>query len=614
MSASDAHLSGPVLRGRFLWHASRGSLLAAAVASTVAGGCLLAVAYHAASGGARPFLLLWASLVLMFGPAAGLLVGRDDAVRPAALTLLAFASALPKLLRSPGRPVFSDEYAHMREVVNMTEGWDVFVSNTMVLMASEFPGMHRAVASWSVGLGSDPWVTAQAVVTLAHASLLLAVFFLVRLFASARSAGVATVVYASNPSFLLFSMQVAYESFALPLAVWSLLFALMALQSSVRSHRAAFAGLALLLGSAVLVSHHLSALMLASTLLVVLLLELACGGRARRVALVALAAASAAAAYFWLSPVLAQLAAYLAPSLRLTTSQMRRPFAGSGLPVLEQTAGLLLPFAVAAVALWAAGRLFRAGAWRSVPPPGVAVASLTVLLLASFPLSLLDAAAEGARRSWSWSYLGFALLVALALDSPTCASPAPGPARRSMRTLSAAAAGVVLVVGGVAASQNELYRLPGPWLSGADARSAAPEVWAVAEVISAVAQPGDTLLADRYVRGPIVISSPVVALSPSHSWPVWDVVFEDDPDPELLGRLSRAVRFVIVDVRMGDRPPAGGFWFNRHEPPGSRLSPLGMGNLDRVGVRIAHVGPYVVWDLWSERAPSLGHGPGREGS
>lgn len=599
-SADSAVVTGSVSPPELL-RSRRTLVLASSALAAAAGGGLLAVTYHISAAGGRPFLLLWVSLLLLFGPAVAILVGRDDTLRPAALMLLAATSSLPKVLRSPGRPVFSDEYAHLREVVNITEGWGLYVSNTLVLMASEFPGMHRAVASWSLALGSGTWVTAQTVVATAHASLLFAVFFLVRQFASSRSAGVATVLYASNPSFLLFSMQVAYESFALPLAVWSLAFALLSLKEPTRLRRLVWVGAALLLGAAVLVSHHLSALMLASTLLAVLVLELAYGAQGRRLALLAFAGVSGVAAYFWLAPVLAPLAAYLGPSLRLTTSQARRPFAGSGLPVLEQVAGVLLPFVVAVAAVWAVWRLWRSGARHLVPAPAVAVSSLTALLLVSFPLSLLDAAAEGARRSWGWTYLGFALLVALALDSPASLYRLRGGFTEPLRRAAIALAAFTLTVGGVAASQNELYRLPGPWLSGADARAAAPEVWAVVDALGSVAAPGDTLLADRYVRGPIVISLPVVALSPSPSWPVWDVVFEDELDPELLGRLSRAVRFVILDMRMADRAPAGGFWFNRHEPVGSVLSPYAAGRLDSVGVRVAHVGPYVVWDLWPAR-------------
>lgn len=570
----------------------------AAAALAGVGAVLLAFTYQVASAGGRPFALLWVAFALLFVPAGWLLTRSGDGPRIPALALLTFASALPKLLRSPSRPVFSDEFAHMREVVNLTEGWDLFVSNSMVRMASEFPGMHRAVANVALTLGIEAWPAAVSVVGVAHGLLLFGVFTLAGRFVSPRAAGVAALVYATNPSFLLFDMQVAYESFALPLAVWALLAGVLAVQATRPVARVGFWSVATLLASAVLVSHHLSAIMLAAVLLLTIGGSVTTGRRltARGAGVTGVTAgvlAGVPVLALWLvaRPLFDQLYDYLSPSLRLISSPTRRPFEGSSLPMVEQVFGIALPVVLLGLGWWAVWRLRDTGAWWRLPPVAIGLSTVALLLPVSFPLLLLSASAEGARRSWAWSYLGLAVLVALAIDTLDRAD------RPRVRAVVAIGCASVLLIGGVAVSQNETYRLPGQWQSALDARAHPGEVWLVAEAIAPLVEWGDRVLADRYVRGPIALAAPVEILTPSDSAPLWDVLFVEDPAAGSAKLLVDNVRFVVVDVRMGDRPPTGGFWFNRHEPPGARLVPGAFDQLDILGDRVVAAGPYIVWQL-----------------
>jgi hypothetical protein len=535
-------------------------------------------------------------MALLLAPSA-LLLGAartPPGLRLFALGLLAGVSAVPKVLRSPSRPVFSDEFAHLRESVNLVEGWGLFESNALVRMASEFPGMHAAVAALAETLALPVWPVAQATVAVTHLLLVWAVFALVSQFASLRAAGVATLVYATNPSFLLFNMQVAYESFALPLALWVLVAVTAALRLPSGWARRGLWAAATVLAATVVVSHHLSTLGLAVSLLLV------AGGVWRRDGLSAaapvatLAAATVAGFAGWVASGQVALGGYLAPSVRVATSAVRRPFGGSQLPVVEQAAGLVLPGVLVTLAGWALWWLWRSKTLSRLTGPAAGLSLLTAGLFASMPLVLVASAAEGARRSWAWGYLGLAVLAAVALDA---AADRPRTRWTPVRATGAVAAALLLMVGGVAVSLDERYRLPGPVQTGADARSFSLEAWQLAEVLAPQVRSGDRLLADRYVRGPLVVSAPLVAVSPSAAYPVWDPLLSEEPGPDMLWLMARTVDLVVVDVRMGDRRPPAGFWFNRGEPADSSLAPQALARLDCLGVRVASAGPYLVWRL-----------------
>src|SRR4051812_25103020 len=90
-------------------------VLGAAVPAVV----LLVVAYNMAerNGGLRTFHVFWAGVLCFLVPAAIFLLGTRGvrAERQAVVAALGVFLFLPKLLRSPGRPVYYDELAHWRQ-------------------------------------------------------------------------------------------------------------------------------------------------------------------------------------------------------------------------------------------------------------------------------------------------------------------------------------------------------------------------------------------------------------------------------------------------------------------------------------------------------------------
>lgn len=581
---------------------------AAATAAAAAGTWLLAAAYTSAAAGVRTHLTSWAALLLMFAPSTWLLIRREDGGRMYGLGLLSALSAAPRLLRSGGTTVYSDEWAHLREVADIVNGWDMGLSNSMVRMASEFRGLHHAAAGIAAATGTSGWTAGMLAVSAAHTIAVPAVYMLVRRHASARAAGLAAFIYATNPSYLIFHMQMAYESYALPLALVTLLLLQQAAVDGRTRIRIAAGTAAAVTAAGVAVSHHLTFLFLTLTVAGAAAVRMArrygpAGVMAFGAAAgIAAAVAVAAAGQTGGAGLAGSLWAYLSPALEIISSRPRAPFGGSQLPWYEIAAGMTLPAVVLTAAVWSA--VSMRGLWPAGPAGHIAVgvSLLTLTLPVSFPLALVEASAEGARRSWAWGYLGASMLIGLAYGTalrfrPEAQEQREGRLKRSVHSAALIAPLLVMAVGGVAVGMNENYRMPGPWATGADGRTYNDEVRLVAEHVAAAAGPGDRVLADRYMTGPIAVSAPVEAIAPSDANPLWNVMFLEEPSEEDLARLAGQVRFIVVDRRMADRAAGQGFWYNRGEPAGSRLHPDAGIRLSRIADRTAEIGNYTVWTV-----------------
>ena len=99
--------------------------------------------------------------------------------------------------------------------------------------------------------------------------------------------------------------------------------------------------------------------------------------------------------------------------------------------------------------------------------------------------------AEGARRSWAFTYVGIALIGAAVVQKRQNA----GPARWQRPATLAVAA--ILLMGNVGGGLNDPYRFPGPFRWGTDTNSASAEARTVAEALTREAGPVRAV-ADRY--------------------------------------------------------------------------------------------------------------------
>jgi hypothetical protein len=562
-------------------------------AAGAAGAAFIVASYRAAEWQhGSPFPLFWVGLLLFAVPAIAVAGRRDlsPSTRLGVLVGYAAFTYLPKLLRNPDGPLYHDEFAHWRQSRGILLDGRLFEANPIVRVIGDFPGLHATVASIAALTHLPVWPAALIVLVIAHVLVVLGVAVLAAdLWGDPRVAAVAAVIYSLNSSFLYFDTQFGYESLAIPLLIWTLVTLLRALRAVSRPVRLGWSALTLLLAGATIATHHLTALWLIGIMLLISTVHTVRSWRAAATATAwALTGATAALVAAWLVWVSPRTAGYLDPYFGQALDQAagmagkhgsgsRELFSQSIAPWWERSAAFVAPpIALAGMAL-ATYRLWRDRSGGLVDR----CARLSLLILGSlyFPAALLiltPSGAEGARRSWAFSYLGIALVVA----------PAVGAVLDRFRRSGALVLTVatVLLVGNVAAGMNPSYRFPGPPVFGSDTRAASPEMLAAAAWLRRTQGRDLRIVADRYsglIFGSYGEENPVTG---SGAFPTYDLYLAQPgrPMPRLLLTQLESWRFgyLVVDRRMALEVPDIKIYFETNEPiphddrPGFTLAQL----------------------------------------
>jgi hypothetical protein len=125
-----------------------------------------------------------------------------------------------------------------------------------------------------------------------------------------------------------------------------------------------------------------------------------------------------------------------------------------------------------------------------------------------------------------------------------------------------------MYVGSAALGTNISARFPGSPQVGDDARSVSREGGAVAAWMAEHAPVDSHVMADRYVSQQVDSVGRMATLSPSPTFPLWELYMSAEPvrRPVLRQVLDADVRYFVVDSRMVTTPPRMGFWFTRNDP------------------------------------------------
>lgn len=551
---------------------------ASLTAAGAAGAAALVSADRAAEWGrAGEFELFWLGMLVFTLPAAYWATRRRVEARLRLGVLVGYAAFtyLPKLLRNPTGPLYHDEFAHWRQSREILFDGRLFDPNPIVRVIGDFPGLHATVAGVAALTGLSVWRAALAVLIVAHVLVVLGVAVLAEeIWRDRRAAAAAALAYGLNSSFLFFDTQFGYESMALALLVWTLFALLRALRGG-----AGWAATTLLLAGGTIATHHLTALGLLAIMILIASVVTVRAVRRRdagvpaRIAW-ALTAAVAVMVAGWLYWVAPKTAGYLDPYLGKALGQFaglagdgsggRQLFRQSVAPWWEQKAAFLAPVFAFAAAVASAWRLRR----RRDRDPVARSAALAMLLLAAcyFPAALLiltPSGAEGARRSWAFSYLGLAIVVA-----PLVIALLDRFRWRAGVVLLASFA--VVLVGNTAAGMNPSYRFPGPATYGSDTRALTPEVAAAADWLLDTQGRDLRIVADRYsglIFGSVGEQFPVTG---SVTFPTYDLYLAQPGrpvPPALLGQLSAwKFGYLIVDRRMARQVPEIQIYFETNEP------------------------------------------------
>ena len=522
--------------------------------------------------------------------------------RSAVMVLFGIVTFLPKLIRNPSGPDYHDEFAHWRATYNILSSGKLFEPAAIIPIISDYPGLHAATAAIVNFSGLDIWQAGTVLLILCHLAQVLGIAALGRSVGlNSRAAAIAGILYAANSSYLYFDTQFSYESMAITLLIWGLVCFVQAIRAP-RGRRGVWVASTVLMCAGTIITHHLSAFGLC---LIMVLISIALsiprlarqeGWKKTAVRAWGLTLTMITLLGMWIYFVAPETVSYLFPYVGQGLSQLMNTAGGGGnsktlfaaslSPLYEQDSSFLLVPLMLALAVVAAFLVLSRMKERALPdgrrgsllPCGSMRATflaLAVLGLVYFPstIFILSAAgSEGARRSWAQSWVGLAIF----------AGPAAvwllgwaGNRRRLWSRVSARAVLalglVVIIVGGVAAGQDAVYRFPGPYLFGSDARDETPELDAMSQWFLNRFGAGNNVVTDRYT-GLIEASYGLQNTGfPSAGFPIWDL-YTSSPDqsvgpPFLLEELQYSkYLYLIVDERMATNVPEVGTYFEGVEP------------------------------------------------
>lgn len=573
----------------------RWRILAAAV-----GTIIVALSYRLSALGVSAglyYLVFWCGMLTALAPVAAALAGahQSRATRLSAVAMLALLTAMPKLLRNFAEPSFHDEYAHWRQAVDVALSARLFAPNDIIPIVEFFPGTSALTTGASALTGLGPWSAGLLVVVITHVLGLYAVYLLGEvLLSSDRAGAIAALVFGINPSAIYFDTQYAYESVAIAFFLWTLALTMLAARARTARPRAAFLGAAVATAAACVVTHHLSTIFL-----IVALFVIAAAGTVHRLrrrrsssrprtptsrvwvwwaALTATVCLALGWVLVFARPTLDYLSPYFGHSVKQLNTMAHRDgqggrqlMAASVQPGWEQLLTMAAPLTAALAVLAAVILIRRRGIRLDWPAWGLMAFGLAYFL--SIPFILAPSGAEGARRSWGFTYVGVALIVALVVVF----WPPDRPRSLSGRGRSAvvAAALAVLLIGNVGGGLNDPYRFPGPFRWGTDTNSASDEARTVARELGEL-QGRVRVVADAYTALQLAAYGGLDVAAPAVGFPVWDLTQTGaDPSPELARMIVGShYDYLVVDIRMGLETPFNGHNFGQGDPLLGHATPM----------------------------------------
>jgi hypothetical protein len=565
-----------------------------------AGAVLVAVSYSIAATGTdnqeSHFAVFWIGVLMVTVPTFVIGAARSTPARTRMIWVLAYAvfTFVPKLLRNPSVPLYYDEVAHWRQTTGLAASGHLFQSNALIGIVADFPGLHIVTATLADATGFTAWHSAEIVLVLVHvAALFGAVALGQAVFGSLRAGAVTGLFYSLNSSFMYFDTEFGYESLGVVFFIWCLACVGWTYRARTRRRRLEWAIAAAILSFCVVPIHHLSSLFLFAVFLFVAIASLLTyRGRARDPrdhglvwARLGVGVVLAATTAIWFTVAAPHTYAYLSPyfngglgelgRLWSGTSNGRSLYSATSVPGYEQVFAFASPIIAGLLALAGLIVFLRRHrhpdprpeftAWS---PMRIGLSAYGLLYFASLPLILTSSGAEGARRSWGFTYLGLAVLVTPIVPAVVDHPPwRTARARLAVRT-AAVCAGCIMLIGNVSAGLDEDYRFPGPYVYGSDTRSVTPELLAAADWLARNVPGRQMIVADRYAGLGFVRQADAWPATPSGGFPSYDLYFNDaPPSADLIDELASShYTYLIVDDRMAHNLPAQGEYFAPGEP------------------------------------------------
>ena len=549
-----------------------------AVGLVAVGAALVVLAYRLAlTAGIQTYdPIFWAGMLLAYLAAAWRAVSGRYAVLW--LGLLGLFTVLPTFWVSQGGPSGFDEIAHFALLRNVISAGRLFQHTPLLPIGTFYPGLESATATihWLTGL--SPWDSALTLIAVVHCLLPVQVYYVARaLPVPHRWAAVAGLVYATNPSFVYFDAQFAYESVGILLMLTIVRLyveALAAERSGSPTWRQSLPAplLIAMISFGLVVTHHLTSLTTIVLLLAGALFLKPISGLAdrkggwRRLFVRWMPVLTLATCFaLWVVFVAPETVSYLFPNVSRTASQLvalatgsrgssgaaRTIFSHSTSPGYERAAAIAVPIMIAVALLFAGFR------WLQKPPLRSNFLwsfVLTAAYLVSLPLTLTGEGAKGSHRTWASTFVGVTLLPAALVILFELDKRRPWVSRpwvkRTAATVGAAVL-AVLLVGNVAASTTIDSRFPGPYQFGSDTLSVTPETLRFAHWVQAHLGSGAHVVTDRFTG--LALTDHADAVTPPQvlGLPIGSIWYSPrPPTPALMSAMERQRDdYLAIDVR-----------------------------------------------------------------
>lgn len=206
----------------------------------------------------------WVGLAIFFAPLAYRLftrgLGRQE--RLFLVVALGLGLYLFKVLHSPTQFTLTDEILHLRSTENILRTGRLFQYNPLLPVSAYYPGFESALTAFIQMSGLSTFQAGVILVGIARILFTIALFlFYERASSSDYIAGIASVIYTANPFYLFVTVQISYESLALPFAAF-ILYLLTLRNDAVLSKYKSLDFMFLISALVLIVTHHLTTYML----------------------------------------------------------------------------------------------------------------------------------------------------------------------------------------------------------------------------------------------------------------------------------------------------------------------------------------------------------------
>ncbi len=573
-----------------------------------AGGLVLVALAYNASWQSLPWSTIgqWIGLLTIFVPTAARLSGTqaNRRERIGLVLLLALLLYVARVMYSPLEFKFSDEIQHWRSTADILESHRLFQPNPLLPISPSYPGLENVTVALSQLGGLSIFESGTIVMGIARLVLTLALFlFYEKISQSDYVAGLASLLYMTNPHYQSFAAMFVYQSLALPLAALVLYIELR--KQSAPGRRSIGWNMLLMLGLiAVVATHHITSYALTAYLVVWTIVAMI-RRRSDKTQGIPFWTALAALALIliWIGYVATETIGYLAPTwtktvgeiVRLITLEARagETFRAPTSPIQEQ---LISYASVATISLGVCLGGFYL--WRRHRNNVLAITMglCALAYLFSIVIRLVSSAgAELTGRSWSFTFVAVGFVVAVGFIELW-------KFRQGDRKILwlFVALSILWFAGGITSGWPPYWgRLPGPYLVSAGERSIDRENVAAAEEVRTLLGPDNRVAADltnHLLMGSYGRQSSDYGLATVYFAPQLG-----DAERERLRYLQ--IRYLIVDRRLSSGLPVIGYYFNQREPQASaRTSPIPLEALTKfdqiVGVsRIFDSGNIAIYDV-----------------